>query len=450
MLYVVAPAVPAGAAERRLADIVHPPSWLTIEGSERLRYEYLDNTFRILDPGTDDYLVSRLRLNVRATGRHFYAGVEVQDSRGWLDETLTPVGTDDVNVLEPLQLYAGYRSGGVFREGDSLDVQLGRITMDVGSRRLIARNRFRNTTNAFTGLNVRWKAPGGASLQAFFTAPSTRLPGTLEAERLRSNEFELDEDRFDHRFWGLDVSQVTLPGDVDSEWYLYGLREADRPGVPTRNRDFVTAGLRLLRKSGDWAYELEAAYQTGESRATGAAGDLDDLDHRAWFVHVEGTRSLAGRWQPRLIFRYDYASGDRDPADGRIERFDTLYGDRRWEFGPTGIYGALTRSNIQSPGVALRLQLAASLDARLDYRAAWLASKSDALVTGGVRDPAGNSGSFVGHQFDARLNWQAIAGSLTVEAGAAQLFKGEFLRNAPNAPPPSDTIYLYLATTLAF
>ena len=82
--------------------------------------------------------------------------------------------------------------------------------------------------------------------------------------------------------------------------------------------------------------------------------DVTDLDHRAWFVHLDATRKLPGAWQPRVILRFDYASGDEDPDDGEWNRFDTLFGDRRWEFGPTGIYGALTRSNILSPGAALR------------------------------------------------------------------------------------------------
>ena len=434
----------------RLGEMLHAPSWLTIEGSERLRYEYLDNTFRVLDPGADDYLVSRLRLHVRADGRHLYGGIEFQDSRGWFDEPFTPVGTDDVNVLEPLQAYLGYRGSSLFAEGDGLDLQVGRFTLDVGSRRLLARNRFRNTTSSFTGLSLTWTSPGQVVLRSFLTMPSTRLPNTLEPERLRSNEFELDQDQPDHVFWGLHVSGVTLPLSIDSEWYLYGLREDDRPGVPTRNRDLATAGLRLQKNSARWAGEVEVAYQFGETRATAAPADLADLDHRAWFAHAELTRQYAGRWQPRIIFRYDYASGDRDPGDGRFERFDTLFGDRRWEFGPTGIYGALTRSNIQSPGVALRLRPASDLDLRLDYRAAWLASKKDAMPTAGLWDPGGNSGAFIGQQVDARVNWQVVQDSLAVELGAAYLFKGEFLRDAPNAPPSSDTVYLYLASTLTF
>ena len=38
---------------------------------------------------------------------------------------------------------------------------------------------------------------------------------------------------------------------------------------------------------------------------------------------------------------------------GENNRFDTLYGARRFDFGPTSIYGPFIRSNLNSP--ALRL-----------------------------------------------------------------------------------------------
>ena len=172
------------------------PAWLSLTGSYRLRYEHMDNTFRIVGPAQDELLVSRLLVHARATGERYYGGVELQDSRAWLHKDLTPVGTDDVNALEPLQLYAGYRT-------DKLDVQLGRMTMDVGSRRFVARNRTRNTLNGFTGINVRWTLPGRRGLQAFLTMPTARLPNNLERGKRRGNDFVLDQEHGERVFWGL-------------------------------------------------------------------------------------------------------------------------------------------------------------------------------------------------------------------------------------------------------
>ena len=426
-----------------LQSAVGSPDWLTIAGTYRLRYEYMDNTFRILDPGQDELLVSRLRLHLRADGERFYSGFEFEDSRAWLHSALTPVGTDDVNVLEPLRMYVGYRT-------PELDIQLGRMTMDVGSRRLVSRNRMRNTTNAFTGVNVRWAKPDSFGVQAFLTMPVARLPNNLERDRLRDNDFELDQEHWERIFWGVHVSDVQLGNGLNTNWYLYGIREEDRPDLPTRNRDFLTAGLRLQKSGENWAFEFESAIQHGETRASLLPIDTVDLDHRAWFAHLEFDRALHGDWKPRLIFRFDYASGDDDADDGEFNRFDSLFGDRRWEFGPTGIYGALTRSNILSPGVALRLQPGSSVDLRADYRAAWLASDRDFMPTASLRDRDGLSGSFIGHQLDVRWRWRPGTKRVSVEAGAAYLWKGEFLKNAPGAPPPSNTVFAYFSTMLTF
>lgn len=444
----IAVACRADDAAWRLQAAVGAPDWLSLRGDYRLRYEYLDNTFRTVDAGRDDLLVSRLRLHVRATGQRFHAGAELQDARAWLAGESTPLGNDDVNALEPLQAYVGLRLAGVFRDGDRLDIDAGRLTLDVGSRRLVARNRFRNTSNAFTGVHASWAQAGGATLRGFLTMPVNRRPGS--GDRLRDNDAALDQERLDQVFWGVHVAGVRLRDELDSEWYLYGLTEDDRPSLPTQNRELLTLGLRLMRSAAPWSFELEAAYQTGESRATTQAADVTDLDHRAWFVHFETRRRFAARWRPTLVLKYDYASGDEDPDDGRFGRFDTLFGARRFDFGHTGIYGLLARSNLSSPAVGVRLEISDDMTARFDYRAAWLASDRDALTAAGLRDPSGAAGSFVGHQLETRLRWSVIDAGLALEVGTAYLFKGEFLRNVPTAPPGSDTLYAYVTAELTF
>ena len=427
----------------RIDTALGVPGWLSITGSYRLRYEHMDKTFRIVGPEQDELLVSRLRLHARATGERFYGGIEIEDARAWLDQDLTPVGTDDVNALEPLRVYAGYRT-------DKLDVQVGRMTMDVGSRRFVARNRTRNTTNAFTGINARWTLAEGRGLQAFLTMPVARLPNNLERDRLRNNKFELDQEHAERTFWGLYLSGVRLAADTDTDWYVLGIQEKDRPGLPTRNRDFVTAGLRVRKATDTWAFEFETAYQSGTTRATLLPSDVTDLDHRAWFAHAELSSDLAGRWDPSLIFRLDYASGDKDPDDGEFNRFDTLFGARRWEFGVTGIYGVFARSNIVSPGVGIRMKPTPAFDMRIDYRPGWLASDRDFLTTAALRDRDGNSGSFIGHQVEARVRWAPPSGNLSVDFSTAYLRKGEFLENAPFAPPGDHVFYWYFGTSLSF
>ena len=133
-----------------------------------------------------------------------------------------------------------------------------------------------------------------------------------------------------------------------------------------------------------------------------------------------------------------------------MERFDTLFGARRFEFGPTGTYGALARSNLSSPGVGLEFSPSDRIYGFAGYRAAFLASSRDFWTTAGVWDPSGASGTGIGHQVEAKLQYSHPPGNLRFEAGGAVLLEGELLRNAPNSAGEGDPLYLYTQVSLTF
>ena len=80
----------------------------------------------------------------------------------------------------------------------------------------------------------------------------------------------------------------------------------------------------------------------------------------------------------------------------------------------------------------------------------WLAERTDAFSTTGVRDPSGRAGSFAGHQLDARVRWWAVPKRLRAELNGVWLAKGRFLEAAPNAPQTGDTRYVSIALTTVF
>lgn len=84
------------------------------------------------------------------------------------------------------------------------------------------------------------------------------------------------------------------------------------------------------------------------------------------------------------------------------------------------------------------------------YRPMWLASARDAFSSSGVRDASGRSGSFAGHQFDARWRYWLAPKRLRLELNGLVLAKGGFLRNAPNAPVGKATAYGSVALTASF
>ena len=155
----------------------------------------------------------------------------------------------------------------------------------------------------------------------------------------------------------------------------------------------------------DRDYEIEAYGQTG-TVSSGTAPTAAELDVRAGFFHVDAGYTMTTAWSPRLSAEFDYASGDDDGA--RYGRFDTLFGMRRADFGPSGIYAAIGRTNMITPAVRLEVTPNPRLDAFAAYRPMWLASKTDSFSTTGVRDASGRSGSFAGHQLEGRVRYWAV------------------------------------------
>jgi hypothetical protein len=434
----------------RLAKALDSPGWLSFGINYRVRYESLDGPFRANATGSDEILVERLLLNVAVDTGQFHALVELEDSRQQLADSGTPLGTDIVNTFEPLQAYVGVRFNGVLSAADRLDVNAGRMTIDAGSRRLVARNSFRNTINSFQGAQILWRDSGGAQAMAFYTLPLQRRPSDFQS--LLDNDSEIDSASNDIRFWGVIGSSPKMVGPATGEVYFYGLHTRDQPGIQVADRDIYTPGVRVFLKPVPhaWDFEVETALQFGTSRFTTSTKDSKDLQQRAGFFHGHVGYTLNRKMSPRFELSYDYASGDRNPNDNENNRFDTLYGARRFDYGPTGIYGPFVRSNISTPGLRLEARPSQRTLGFVGYRAVWLASSRDQLQAAKLQDPTGNSGSYVGSQIEAMLQYNALPGNLTLETGGAYLFHGTFLKEAPHAPQEGDTKYFYLSATAVF
>jgi hypothetical protein len=106
--------------------------------------------------------------------------------------------------------------------------------------------------------------------------------------------------------------------------------------------------------------------------------------------------------------------------------------------------GASTQRVAQHRGArfaSLVLTPSSRPDAFVSYIALRRRSRTDSLSTSGVRDPAGRSGNFAGHQLDTGLRYRLIPEVLRFEVDVVMLFKGRFLETAPNAPRTGDTHY---------
>lgn len=419
------------------------PAWFQIRASQRTRYEYLTDQFRAGAPGEDMGLSMLTLVAGEARFKPLFFGAEMQDSRLYLDDANAPLDTTLINTFELLQGYAGVDLRDVLMPGATGSLRGGRVTIDLGSRRLVARNAFRNTINAFTGADLLWASPAQDAVRVFAVLPVDRRPN--DRARLDDNDTEFDDESSDSFLWAVFLASRPLTAGLRGELYVLGLQEQDSGDTATRDRELVTPGMRVFRAPARAAVdvELEGVAQTGTSRATARADDVTDLDHLAFFVHFGVGYTFDIPWTPRALLLYDYASGDRDPDDGDNERFDTLFGARRWELGPTGIFGAFARSNLNGPGLRTDLRPHSAVEANFQYRPFWLAENRDAWVAAGVRDPDGDSGNFIGNQIEGRLLWRVVPGNLTLELGFAHVWLGEFAETAPNANKTGDPTYFY-------
>ena len=431
----------------RLSKAIGLPDWLQISGEHRVRYETLDEQFRATTNGVpgnggDQILVLRTLLHAKVDLDFVRFGAEMEDSRIELADTGTASSSNSLtttiaNSLELLQAYIEIPVNDLFVPGSKSLLRGGRITMDVGSRRLIARNRFRNTINAFTGVDWQWQA-ADKTFRAFYTLPVQRL----NSGDIRDNHNKFDREHSEVRFWGVYYSQNTFSEEDKAEAFLFTIDEEDAPGWNTSNRELYTFGMRFWRepKIGQFDYQFEGAYQLGESKASSSS--TQTLDHWAHFHHAEIGYSFDAPLSPHLIVQYDYASGDDNPNDGENNRFDTLYGARRFDFGPTSIYGPFARANINSPGLRLNMKPYKNVSSMFALRGFWRASTNDAWTGAGIK----GTDAYIGTQIEARLRWDIVPKNIRLEGGVAHIFAGDLMDEAGK----KDTTYAYTQLGLQF
>jgi len=416
------------ASEKPGSVASQAPEWLGIAVEHRSRYETLDNRFRLGETGSDQQLAQRTRVRVSSNRILKPVGFlfEFEDARVHLDDSGSTVTNNHVNEHDILQLYASVPMDRILRLPGTL--YIGRQSFDLGSRRLFARNRFRNTTNAFDGF--RWTMGNEKAwlLHAFVFQPVLRRMDQLDTR--------------DHGayFWGAFLSTARAPRFM-SEFYYFALHE-NRPLPAALNRRCSTFGTRFYRDPGAGAvsFELEAALQLGK---------LGSSDHLAHLEHVSADYSWNAPWRPMITARFDYASGDHDPNDGRIDTFDPLFGARRWEYGPTGIYGAWSRANFSSPGWALELNPTKKSLIALAMRWSWLAQARDPWAGTKLRDTTGAAGSCLGSQFELRLRHSFTNGFRT-DIGYVRFCKGSYLERVPGSPGTRDSNYFYAEANFSF
>jgi hypothetical protein len=428
-----------------LQDAIGNPDDLKVAASIRARYETLDGQPRVGFRAHDRQLALRSTILAEYHDGPFRIGGELYDSRVYLDRAGSAVTANEVNTMELVQAYVAGDFRNAFGPGTLAQVQVGRMTLNLGSRRLVAADDYRNTTNGYTGIRADVRTRDGLTATLIYTLPQLRLPDDLTS--VRKGRTAWDRESFDLRLWGGIVARPATIAGAAVEIGYFRLQERDGPGRATRDRDLHTLSTRIIRdpKPGRADFEVEGIYQFG-GISSGLATAAPRLPVEAWFIHADAGYSVPGPAALRVSIEYDQASGD---SRGRTyRRFDTLFGMRRADLAPAGIYNAVGRANILTPGLRVEVAPAKRFDAFAVYRAMWLANRTDAFSTTGIRDATGRSGRFAGHQLEARMRYWLVPRFLRTEINALWLAKARALTQAPNAPQSGDTHYLSMGATM--
>lgn len=413
------------------------PDWLSFSFEQQSRMQVLDGQFRAGLDGDDQGFEWRNALTVNADFDSFSIETEIADMRTYFTDEDSPLDSFFTNPLDILQANVNIPVSGVFSENDKGFIKIGRFTMDQGSRRFVARNRFRNTINSFAGVHAGLEN-GNTSLDLFYTRPTRRL---VSGDWI-DNKPKLDKQSKDI-FWGAYfTTQVTAQSDL-LQLYLLGADE--RRDQPANQRfDVLSAGVRLFRNpaAGQWHYDSEAMYQFGDAPALDAVSA--PLDHKARYLHFSVGYSFEAAWRPRLSFIYHYGSGDKDPLDNESNELDHLFGVPRPDFGPTGLYRAFQRVNTKSPGLMLNLQPASNVDAYVRWQRPSLAEEAQGWRTTRYRHPGGLGETHLGDQLETRVRWHLYDNKLTVDGGYVLINAGPYM----DLVDKGNSQYFYLQTIL--
>lgn len=423
------PAAPQETAPVAVPNVRAPGvERIDLGGQVRLRIEARDAAdYRL--PGTfgrpategvhdnDDVVLERIRLNVDArVDAQVRAFIQIQDSRTFGQEA--SVLANDAN----LGLHQGYLE---VREwlAPALSLRIGRQELLYGDQRLISPLDWHNVGRAFDAALVRWEAT------------------SWRVDAFSSVIVEGDTASHDRDFHGLYASCAALERHA-FDAYVFLRRFMDESSVSEAglagDLADMTFGTRTAGKTARFDYGLEGALQRGA-----AARDAV----QAWAAAAAAGYTFEHAWQPRVGFEYDFATGDRDPTDGRRQSFDPLFPFGHRYQGTADVFSWRN-------GVDIALLLGAKPDERvqvaLDLHAFRLDEAEDAWYGAAAtpirRDPAGASGKSIGTEADLHVRWKAHE-RVALWMGYSRFHPGGYVRRTGPSPPLN---WAFVQATLDF
>ena len=385
----------------------HLPRWLQFGLDERFRAEgYSGNGFK--PNSSASYLLNRFRFGmILQPATWLKVVVQVQDARSFLQAP--PLGPPN-NVRWDLKTaYVQFGDS----EKQPVTLTVGRQLLDYNST-IIANSEWRNQARSYDAVvaNLHVDRFRAAVFAAAVVNP--QLDGITHHQE--------GNNIYGAYGW---ITRV-LPNSSIEPFVLWRVA----PSVAVEDSKFKTGrldeqayGFRIRGRSiSNFDYRYELVLERGSAGSN---------DIQAWGTTAGLGYTIArAAWKPRFFAGYDYASGDKNPADGIHGTFDTMYPKAHERFGIEDLF---VWQNIEAGRAGATINPRRRWSVTAQYLDLWLATAKDAAYnsSGGVilRDSIGKSGRHVGQEFDAYA-WYEINREVHVGAGIGHLLPGEFIDKA--------------------
>lgn len=381
---------------------------------------------------SDDFLLHRTRTytNLQYSDWFRFYGEAIDAVSEFEDLPPRPI---EENRFDALNLFADAKIS-EYCDGD-LWGRVGRQELLYGEQRLISPLDWSNTRRTFDGAKGFYRGKTW-DVDGFWTRP---VPF---AQHVNSDS-NFDSPDQSQEFMGL---YGVYKGRKDHVYDFYFLRlaEYDGPGTFFSPEDFDanTLGTRWKGKNACWLWELEGGYQFG---------DFGDRDQSAGFL----TGGLGREWicrksKPTIWFYYDWASGDREPADGHHGTFNQLFPLGHKYFGFADLVG---RQNINDVNVLWTASPHENIKLLLWYHVFFLDEPRDALYNANgtpIRvDPTGASGRDVGQELDFTVQY-VFGPRADILFGYSHFWAGDFVQATNPVGVTGDVDFAYTQFTVKF
>lgn len=382
------------------------PKWLRFSGAYQGRVEgYSGGGFK--QDNSDAYYLNRFRVNMNVNATPWLRfGLQMQDARVW--------GKNGTPVV-PFQNTADLRMAFVELgdpENKRFGIRAGRQELVFGDQRLIGHLNWMNTARSFDAVRATYRFKG-ARIDAFASTVVTQVAGEFD------RPFRNKADNL-HGIW-VNASKLIKNAVVEPYALWRVSRNARSESGVVGKRDFKTYGIRFVGKlPKNFDYNTEMNWQHGSI-------STDSMN--AWAGHwMLGYVTPKLGWSPKWMLEYNYASGDKNPTDGKRGTFDQLYPTGHDKIGFADQVGWRNVHNVQIAGL-LKPNPKWAITPR--YHWLWLASARDAMYAANgnavAQDKTGAAGSYIGTEIDLTATYAATK-QMSIAFGYAHLFPGTYLK----------------------